>query len=155
MPYDFLNRSHSGSGLVAIILDAKGDKIIGRGNAMDYNEPYDILPVDEYGKNGIDEIVPARMGLGTGTIGTMFIAGVNDNMPQRNTFISLGPYTVQVLVAPGFPNENTILDQLENVYFSGKAKNFNATGLAAIRVTFVFTNSISGANVQGATYPET
>lgn len=153
MPYDFLNRSHAGPGLKAVILDANGDQILGRGNNVTWNDNFEIYPVDEYAKDGIDEFVAGRMGAGNGSIGTLFIASIQDSLPARDTFVNAGPFTMQILVADDRPNAGTILGQFEDVYFTVVGGSFSATGLAAQNVTFVYGKRIPGARIQGTEYP--
>ena len=153
MPMDFLQRSHAGAGVQVLIYDSTGAKIIGRANSLDLNDPIEILPVDELGVSGHNELVPARMPSGNGNLGFPFIAGINDELPYRNNFLSIGPFSVQVVIAEGYPQAGTILEQLENVYFTMKGRSFSPVGLSAIRATIVYTNSTPGGFVQGVDYP--
>lgn len=153
MPYDFLNRSHSGSGLKAIVYDKDGNKVIGRGTNISWQDQFDILPVEEWAVDGIDEFVPGKM-RGSGTIGTLFIAKVQDDLPKRSNFITAGPFAMQIEVAEGRPNAGTILAQFEEVWFNVVGGSFSATGLAAQNVNFVYGKRIPGEDIQGVSYPE-
>ena len=152
MPYPFKQKSHSGAGLQAIIYDSGGDKILGRGINFSAQDTFEINPVEEYGKDGIDEFVPGKM-RGSGSIGSLFIAVVNENLPHRGNFILAGPYVVQVVIAEGFPNAGTIIDQYEEVWFTVHGSSFGASGLAAKNASFVYGRRIPGDEIQGVDYP--
>lgn len=153
MPYDFENKSFSGSHLQAIIYDSAGNKILGRGTNCQFQDNYTILEVNEWGKNGIDEFVPTKM-VGSGSLGTMFISTINDSMPTRDNFAILGPCMMQIVIAEGYPNAGTIMMQFEEVWFSQVGGGFaDANSLANLNVNFMYAKRTPGAQVQGVAYP--
>ena len=157
MGYDFLNSSHAGPGLVGIIKNSDNNEtIIGRATGISWNDVYEVYPVDEVGKNGVDEVVRGRMAMSNGTINTFFAANILDGLPTRDSFISSGDHIMQIVVADGFPNAGTLMGQFEGVEFPGVSGQFNATGLASVNVNFVYTKRLSGKEAKdqlGVTYP--
>jgi hypothetical protein len=149
---DFNQRSHSGAGLQAIILNADGEKILGRGTNFTYNDNIEVNSVKEWGKRRVMEFVPGQME-GSGSLGTLFIADVKDNLPSTDDFIELGPYTILLVVAEGRPNAGTVMDQFEDVWFTVVGGQFGAAGLAAKNVNFVYGRRIKGKDIQGVSYP--
>jgi len=152
MSYPFLEASRSGAGLLAIVFNSAGNKILGRGTNFNWQDSFEVNPVEEYGKNGIDEFVPGKM-RGSGSIGTLAIASINDSLPHRGNLISTGPFVVQEVVADDFPNAGTILNQFEEVWFTVHGGSFGPSGLAAKNASFVYGKRIPGAEVQGVDYP--
>lgn len=152
MPFNFENRSHSGSGLRVIIRDPNGSKVLGRGNNFSWQDTFGILEVDEWGVDGIDEFVPGKH-RGSGNLATLCIASINDSLPHRKNFVTLGPFTMQEVVADDRPNAGTILNQFEEVWFNVVGGSFAATGLAAQNVSFVYGKRTPGDEVQGVDYP--
>jgi hypothetical protein len=153
MPQTFFNKAWSGSHLQAIIYDSSGSKILGRGTNCQFQDNFTVLPVIEWGKNGIDEFVPTKME-GSGSLGTMFIPNIHDNMPTRDNFASLGPCMMQIVVAEGYPNAGTIMGQFSEVWFNQVGGGFaDANSLATMNVNFVYGKRIPGASVQGMAYP--
>ena len=153
MPMEFLQRSHAGAGIQVLIYDSTGAKIVGRANQFDFNDPIEILPVDELGVNGINELVPARMPAGNGTVSFPFIAGINDALPYRDNFLNMGPFSVQIVIAEGYPQAGTIMEQFENVFFTMVGASFSPVGLAAHRASVVYTKRTPGEMIQGVDYP--
>ncbi len=152
MPKDFKHRSHGGPGLRAILYDSSGEKILGQGTNLNWQDDFEIYPVEEWGTTGIDEFVPGKM-RGSGSIGTLCIADINDNLPRRGNFVNAGPFTIQEIVADGRPNAGTIINQFEEVWLTVHSGNFGATGLAAKNVNFVYGKRTPGAEIQGISYP--
>ena len=153
MPMKFLQRSHAGAGIQVIIYKNTGAEIIGRANAFDFNDSIEILPVDELGVSGHNELVPSRMPSGNGTVSFPFIAGIHDVLPYRDNFLTLGPYSISLVVAEGYPNAGTVLASFENVYFTMVGASFSPVGLAAERASVIYTKRTPGKQVQGLNYP--
>lgn len=153
MPYSFNNKAHNGSGLSAIIYNSTGNKILGRGNGCQWQDNFTILPVNEWGKTRIEEFSPAKME-GSGSLQTFFIADINDAMPDFENFTTIGPCMMQIIIPEGRPNAGTIMEQFEEVWFTQIGGQFgDANSLASRNVTFVYGKRVSGAKVQGVSYP--
>ena len=152
MATDFLNRAHGGPGLQLIIYDSTGKKIIGRGSNFNWSDNFEIYPVEEWNATGINEFCPGKM-RGSGSIGSVFISGVQDNLPRRNNFVTAGPYHMQMIVGEGRPNAGTVLNEFKEVWMTVVGGQFGAAGLAAQNVSVLYGERVPGADVQGVDYP--
>jgi hypothetical protein len=144
----------SGAAEHVVIIDENNNQIIGRGANFSWQDTFEQVPVDEYGKTGIDEYSPGRM-IGGGTLGTFTIPNLNDELPTRDTFATKS-FTVQEIIAPGRPGAGTVLNVFQGVKFTVVGGNFGPTGVSARNVNFVYTNRINGevwAEQQGKDYP--
>jgi len=150
---EFLQRPHGGPGIQAIVYDANGDKILGRGSGFNWQDNFEYYPVPEWGVTGINEYVAGKM-TGSGNMNTFCIASINDALPRRNNFVNAGPYMIQEVVADGFQNAGTIINQFNNVYITAHGQNMNETGLITKNITLLYSERLPGEDVQGVSYPE-
>ena len=134
---DDMHSAYTGSALRVVIKD-RNNRIIGRGSNFSWTDTFEQYPVDEYGKNGVDEYATGRM-LGSGTLGSFFVPIQELDYPTRESFLSKGPFTITTEVAPGRPSEGAEINEFRGVKFTQISGAFGPTGLVARNCAFVYT----------------
>ena len=142
---DEYTRAYSGSMIDVLIFDPnnRGFEPIGRGSGFNWNDDFERIAVEEYGKRRIHEYVPGKSVSG-GSFDTFMVPKQNDDLDTPDTFHTK-KYMIMEVIAEGFPFEGTPLNVFYDVQLSGIGTNMGPRGLKGMTVPFVYTNRLNGS----------
>jgi hypothetical protein len=139
---------HTGSAVRIVIYDATDPTtaLIGRLTGINGDDGFEIVPIEESGEDGVNEIAVGRHA-GNLTINGFFTPERNDRLPTRQNFLAGGlgkEFTVMQVTG-----DSRIGDQLPlNVFVGCKCSRNNvaqgARGVLTFDLAFSFTRRYSG-----------
>lgn len=135
----------SGSGVLAVIINAldPSDVIIGAVTGVNISEDFEIIPIEEGGNDGVDEIVQGRHTINV-TLQAFWTPKWNDTMPTRQTFIGK-EYVILEKVAPGRPQEGNVLNAVTGCKISRVGQAHGARGAKTFDIAFGAERRYSGS----------
>lgn len=136
---------HSGSGLEAVLLDETDPSqiIVGAVTSFNYTDDFEVIPVEEAGNDGVDEIVQGRHS-GTGTIQHFWTPEWNDNLLSRDEFIGR-KFTVLIRVASEREGAGAVQDAFTGVAISRVGASHGARGARTMDLAFSYETRYNGA----------
>lgn len=147
--------AHPGAGLrFALYRADQTEPLIGRTTGMSDNEPIELIPIEEAGNDGVDEIATGRHGPGTGSISLFWTPERNDKLPTRGSFLAEGhgiEYTLLVMTGKnrvGTDNatgEGVVLDAYTGLKISSMSSQTGARGLRTQTLQVMYENRMNGA----------
>lgn len=140
---------YAGSGVRVVIYKASDptQAMIGRLTGINFDDQFEVLPVEESGLDGVDEIATGRH-TGNLTINGFFTPERNDKLPSRGNFLVAGDgeeYTIMQVTGERRTGDGMPL----NVFVGGKCSRHNgaqgARGLLTFDLAFSYTRRYPGA----------
>jgi hypothetical protein len=135
----------SGSGLEVVLFDETNPSAIIVGAVTNYNftDDFEVIPIEEAGNEGVDEIVQGRHS-GNGTIQNFFSPNWNDGLLTRQSFIGRG-FTIHVRIAPERPGAGCVVDAFTGVKISRVGASHGARGARTMDLAFSYERRYNGA----------
>ena len=140
---------HAGAAVRIVIYKASDPTtaLIGRLTGINFDDQFEVLPVEESGLDGVDEIAQGRH-TGNLTINGFFTPERNDKLPNRGNFLVAGDgeeYTLMQVTG-----QFRLGDELPlNVFVGAKCSRHNgaqgARGLLTFDLAFSYTRRYSGS----------
>jgi hypothetical protein len=136
---------HTGSALQVVIIDAAspGELVIGATTGSNCSEDFEVVPVEESGNDGVDEIAQGRHS-GTLSVPGFWTPQWNDSLPSRQSFIGR-EFIVMEKIGINRPNAGTVVNVWEGAKISRYGQSNGARGAKTLDLAFSFTTRYNGA----------
>ena len=118
------------------------ETLIGKTTGLTWNEAFEVLPVEEGGNDGVDEIVQGRHTVNC-SVPAFFSPQFNDNMPTRQTFMGK-KYTIIMRIAEPFPNAGRVLNVWTGAVLQDVSGQQGARGLMTVNMSFMAERRYNG-----------
>lgn len=146
---------HSGSAVKVVVYKASDPSrpLISNTTGINWSDDIEVLPVEEAGEEGVNEQVTGRIS-GAGTVNGFWSPKVNDQLPERDTFLAGGEgeeYTVMEIAGNKRIGQDLPLNVFSGVKFSKHGSAHGARGLKTYDLAFSYTNRQSGLQWATAT----
>jgi hypothetical protein len=144
MAEDAYATKHSGSGVEIVLVNEEDptDVVIGAATGINVSEDFEVVPVEEAGNDGVDEIVQGRHS-GSLTIQAFFTPEWNDGLPTRQTFIGKS-YVILERIPEGRPGAGNVLNAYTGAKMSRKGGAHGARGAKTLDLAFAFERGYNG-----------
>lgn len=136
---------YAGASILAVIVDESDPTqvIVSQTTGISNNEQFEIIPIEEAGSDGVDEIVQGRHS-GTISVPLFWTPQRNDALPTRQTFIGKS-YVVIAKVAKGRPGEDNVVNAFVGCKLSDNSTfNVGARGAVTGNLSFGYTRRYNG-----------
>lgn len=140
---------YSGSAVGIVLVDnaRPTEQMIGAASGINVSDEIEILPVEEAGERGTNEITQGRIA-SSGTINFFWTPEREDKLPTRKSFIGK-EYTLFEVVGEGRPGAGTILRVFEGVKIGRVSSSHGARGHKTGDISFQYIQRYSGAEWEG------
>ena len=103
------------------------------------SEPIELIPVEEAGNEGVDEIVTGRIGPVTANVEGIWSPKINDLLPWRGSFLGAGSgeeYVIQEVIGDGRTGEGLPVLIYEGAKIGGVSHAHGARGNKTFSLQF-------------------
>lgn len=141
---DAYRSKKSGSHVEVLIVDETDPAvaIIGAATGINWSDEFELIPVEEAGNDGVDEIVQGRHS-GSGSINAFWTPEWNDNLQTRQAFIGR-KYIIYEQLGVNRPFEGIILNAFVGAAISRVGSNHAARGAKMSDMGFSYERRYSG-----------
>ena len=135
----------SGSAIEVLIINADdpSDVIIGATTGINSTDDFEVIPVEEAGEDGVDEIVQGRHSLQF-TIPAFWTPEWGDNLPTRQNFIGKS-YVVIERFGEDRPNAGVVINAFTGCKLSRVGQQQGARGAKTVDLAFACQRRYNGA----------
>ncbi len=143
----------SGAALEVIFINETdpADVIIGAVASFNLSNDFEVIPIEEAGEDGVDEIAQGRH-TGNGSVTAFFTPEWNDKLPTRQSMIGKG-YTVIRRWGEDHGGDfvSTVLDACTGVRISRIGSQHGARGAITFDIAFAFERHYNGTEYAALT----
>lgn len=134
----------SGSALHVLIIDEDDPTVtvIGATTGINATDDFEVIPIEEAGEDGVDEIVQGRHS-GNLTVPAFWTAEWNDSLPTRQTFIGKS-YTIVEQFGEDRPNAGVIINAFTGCKLSRVGSSNGARGAKTFDLAFAYERRYNG-----------
>lgn len=127
---------HSGSGLEVVIINANdpADVIIGATTGINFSDDFELVPIEEAGNDGVDEIVQGRNTINL-TVQAFWTPDWGDSLPTRQNFIGR-EFVIIERIATGRPGAGNVTNAVVGAKISRVGQANGARGAKTVDLAF-------------------